>query len=319
MTKNGSSSTGGEVVVAGGDLRSLIRSAKVSNEIDDLAKLYEDRNLVDLKHMKPEDLVSWPFVRLLQSGSPPVAEGRGGARPGVYWDVMNERVLETPLMFVPVFSYMSRARWPKVGEGDNRPLCRSVDGKTGFGVPGGDCFACPAKKRWVNDEDKPIGDCDEVYNFIVYVFETRGLHSLTLQRTSSACGRLLTKTIAARRKRCFTAAYLLGSEARKMPNQPTIYQVARLETFEASGSRWMALTAFEECRGLLVDLEKQAAELAGLYDAGRIAPVFEESGGGATVEEKGDDSFDPSAFDAKDEPPKAPPAPEKSKAKKDQF
>jgi hypothetical protein len=51
------------------------------------------------------------------------------------------------------FHKFTRAYWPdEYGKGDEAPVCRSDDGETGIGVPGGNCETCPLA-RFTEDED----------------------------------------------------------------------------------------------------------------------------------------------------------------------
>ena len=50
---------------------------------------------------------------------------------------------------VIVFNHQTGAYWPDGAEYDDEvtPLCTSVDGKTGFGNPGGACAICPMNQH----------------------------------------------------------------------------------------------------------------------------------------------------------------------------
>lgn len=301
---------------SGRDLLLLLNAAgpPADDDPEILATLLDEEGR-DVVHMKAEDQVVVPFLKLLQGQSPPVQEGR--AKPGNWWHSDREVDLGQRIVVVPVFMFMTRARWAPVESGESTPLCKSGNFRVGVGDPGGDCETCPQRKRWIaRGEKRPVGDCDECYNMILWLIEHEMVAMAIFSRTGSAAGRQLTRLVAStgRGRRCYSFAYTMSSEQRKnVTNQ--IYHVPKVDVFP-TGQRRQSL-ARPEFKSLTEQLGKEADDLARMYDEGRLVPTFEDVAEGSEENTAGgeeDGSFDHGA-----NVPSPPADPEKPRADASDF
>lgn len=110
--------------------------------------------------------ISIPRMVILQSTSPEISDALG--TPGDFFiKGINQNLGKGPLEIIPLLRSKSRIRWKPIEEGGGL-LCRSFDGKTGQGDPGGNCDTCP-KKDWAHKDVKTgklKPDCDLYENVI---------------------------------------------------------------------------------------------------------------------------------------------------------
>jgi hypothetical protein len=135
-----------------------------------------------------------PRLRLAQGLTAEVQSGE--AKPGQWLVLGHEPMAEANI--IPVA--MTRRR--ELRDPDTRTTsCRSGDGLTGFGNPGGDCSACSEadwiKPRTKNGKNLPP-NCAFFYSYMVYVLEAETLAILEFSRTSITSGKMLNTIIAQR-------------------------------------------------------------------------------------------------------------------------
>jgi hypothetical protein len=110
--------------------------------------------------------ISIPRMVILQSTSPEISDALG--TPGDFFiKGINQNLGKGPLEIIPLLRSKSRIRWKPIDEGGGL-LCRSIDGKTGQGDPGGNCDTC-TKKEWIHKDPKSgklKPDCDLYENII---------------------------------------------------------------------------------------------------------------------------------------------------------
>lgn len=149
-----------------------------------------------------------PRVIILQPNSPAVA--RGEMKAGTYFNVITKKNYGPTLRVVPVLKQPQRLLKEKLEDGSRRPVCRSADGKTGEGTPGGDCKKCE-KSRW-HGQVKP--ECSEMstYPWLVEGDETPS--SFAFASTALESGRQLYQAALLRtpRRPMFRAFIELGTQ-----------------------------------------------------------------------------------------------------------
>lgn len=109
--------------------------------------------------MEREDLTI-PRLTVLQGLSPEVQDGLG--KPGTLFVTSINREIGKEVEIIPLMRNRSRIRWSPRTEGKGIK-CRSHDGITGTGDPGGVCKTCP-KSQW-DGSTAPV--CDLFENIFV--------------------------------------------------------------------------------------------------------------------------------------------------------
>ena len=161
-------------------------------EVDETAvpksslSVYSDKPLLD-----GSDLFI-PRLRLAQGLTAEVQSGE--AKPG-QWLVLGTKPM-AEVSIVPVA--MTRRR--ELRDPDTRlTVCRSGDGLTGIGNPGGDCSVCPMA-QWKQSSKKggknSAPPCSFLYSYMVYIVETKTMAILEFSRTSLLAGKMLNTMIA---------------------------------------------------------------------------------------------------------------------------
>lgn len=134
-----------------------------------------------------------PRLRLAQGLTAEVQAGE--AKPGQWLILGTEPMTEANV--IPVA--MTRRR--ELRDPDTRStVCRSGDGLTGIGNPGGECATCPMAD-WVPGVGKNKGKnapppCAFFYSYMVYVMEAETMAILEFSRTSITSGKMLNTIIA---------------------------------------------------------------------------------------------------------------------------
>jgi hypothetical protein len=67
---------------------------------------------------------------------------------------------------------------------ENLPVCRSRDGITGVGSPGGECRKCPLSK-WQNIEERNVIPCDEHTHVLTYDWTAQDFYITQWKRTAA--------------------------------------------------------------------------------------------------------------------------------------
>lgn len=105
-----------------------------------------------------------PRIKLVQKSSVEVDDG---IAPGSIVNSVTKELItkkDKPIVLVPVLTNRTRLYFRPYGEGGGLQ-CRSLDGVTGLGDPGGACAYCP-KNKW-NDGKPPA--CSELINIFCMV------------------------------------------------------------------------------------------------------------------------------------------------------
>lgn len=160
-----------------------------------------------LEHVSDDLKRSMPLLQLCQGSSGVVKQGT--ARPGEFYDSATEAVLKPPITITPIFIFSNRLRWGENME-DSMPLCRSRDGITGEGDPGGKCAECPERKIW--SDDKMQGTCDEQITMIVWVWEQNAVTFLNMARTKIKPAKRIMKLIQSTKLKCFCSKFKLDTK-----------------------------------------------------------------------------------------------------------
>ncbi|MGE5592367.1 MAG: hypothetical protein ACM3X3_01625 [Betaproteobacteria bacterium] len=131
-----------------------------------------------------------PRVRLLQSVSAEVQEGL--AKPGTLKNSLTDEEYGEKLDFVPVLISKARLRFCV-----KELRCRSNDGITGVGDPGGSCAECSCAQWGANGEPP---ECAVVYNYPSIILDANGQSdgmpvAVSLMRTSTPAAKRLNTMI----------------------------------------------------------------------------------------------------------------------------
>jgi len=136
----------------------------------------------------PEDITP-PMLRLMQGLSPEVQEG--SAKPGQL--VLSGFEPKESVIAVP-FAYARRREYRDPDS--NLVTCRSFDGETGIGEPGGVCADCEMNK-WVGEGKKRHGPlCVFMYSYLMYLPEFDAGCIMNFKRTGLAIGRSLNSLVS---------------------------------------------------------------------------------------------------------------------------
>lgn len=135
-----------------------------------------------------------PRLRLAQGLTQEVQSGE--AKPG-QWLVLGME----PMDEVDVIP-MGMTRRRELRDPDTRSVaCRSGDGVTGVGNPGGDCASCPMAE-WTQPAKKGGKNrapaCSFMYSYLVYVVEIGQMAILEFSRTSITTGKMINTMVMQR-------------------------------------------------------------------------------------------------------------------------
>lgn len=138
----------------------------------------------------PDDITP-PMLRLMQGLSPEVQEG--DAKPGQW--VLTGFEPKDSIIAVPI-AYAKRREYR---DPDTDTIsCRSFDGETGEGDPGGICADCPMNK-WTGEGKKRQGPkCVFMYSYMMYAHDFDAGCILNFKRTGLAAGKSLNSLVSRR-------------------------------------------------------------------------------------------------------------------------
>lgn len=159
-----------------------------------------------------------PMLKLLQGLSPEVSDGTGS--PG-QWALAGFDPKED-MVVVPI----SFARRREYRDPDTFALmCKSFDGETGHGEPGGSCADCPMNK-W-NDGRPP--KCQFMYSYVMYCADYQAGGIVNFKRTGLAAGKALNSIMS--RRGFGNVALILGSK--KQSGKKGSYYIPQLRPMDA--------------------------------------------------------------------------------------
>lgn len=184
-----------------------------------------------------------PKLRLAQGLTPEVQSG--DAKPG-QWLLTGEEPFQD-IVVIPV----GLARRRELRDPDSRSsiLCRSGDGISGVGDPGGNCATCEMA-AWTPTKSKKAGAknspplCAFIYSYMVYVPETKSVALLEFSRTALTVGKMLNTMVAQKGLGAFGVR--LGASSRQS-TQGTFYsptvsmESAKPEVLKAAQQRAAAM------------------------------------------------------------------------------
>jgi len=159
-----------------------------------------------------------PMLKLLQGLSPEVQDGIGVSGQWVLagFDPKDD------LTIVPV----SFARRRELRDEDTFALvCKSYDGETGKGEPGGSCADCPMNK-WI--DGKPP-KCQFMYSYVMYVSDYQAGGIVNFKRTGLAAGKALNSIMS--RRGFGNVAVILASK--KQAGKKGTYYIPQLRPLDS--------------------------------------------------------------------------------------
>lgn len=147
----------------------------------DLQKKSEQTSIISMGQIDQDAMhggidasdITIPSLVVLEGMSDEVKTQKLGHPGDLFIRVLNQNLGEGPLEVIPLKRFKNRIRRPleKDAQGNlkknmNAPiLCRSLDGKTGHGQPGGECAACPHTQ--FNGNNPP--ECSDFQNVLCLV------------------------------------------------------------------------------------------------------------------------------------------------------
>lgn len=133
----------------------------LDNVLQGLDPSIKDFAGMGLENMDASDF-KIPMYAILQPLSQIVQDEKG--KGGEFWDATSKESLGNELEVIFISFTKPRVRWAGEFARGAKPLCRSFDGITGTGVPGGNCAKCPLS-QW-NGNEKP--ECSQGFTWLAY-------------------------------------------------------------------------------------------------------------------------------------------------------
>lgn len=154
-------------------------------------------------------------LKLLQGQSPELAQGIG--RVGHWFLQGQEEAFET-VTFLPVGMMRNRELRPKNTDGSMGIVqCRSSDGVTGIGTPGGACQVCPLQQWGERDPNTGKGTppaCSQIWVYLGVALEYEEVCVLSFQKTATKAAKWM-NAMATRKDGFGSFAVKFGSKLEK--------------------------------------------------------------------------------------------------------
>jgi hypothetical protein len=135
------------------------RGALVTTNVPEYLK--QEGAALGVEHMRPSDILLARFQLAQETTRAAKKQNTEryieGLEPGLFYNTLTKQVFGNEVLFIPLLKWPKRARMPEEFTGGGGPLCRSEDGKTGEGDPGGNCRTCMYAK-WVDDQPPLCSD-----------------------------------------------------------------------------------------------------------------------------------------------------------------
>jgi len=201
----------------------------------------------------PDEELPMPRLRIIQKDTEDQAAG-------VFVNTQTEEVFaEVECILLGI--RRGRVRWDPTLKNMEEPLCRSRDGITGAGDPGGSCVKCP-EAVW-NEDEKPR--CALVYDF-VGLDATGAPFLFSVSRTGIKPARNFIAAAQRRRKPLYYTGCVIT--LRKVERPATYY----VPVFKRAGE--IPVEQWEEFEGILAQIE-------GALERTPTAAVDTDNGGAA--------------------------------------
>jgi len=203
------------------------------------------------ENVTPEDVIV-PRLALCQSNSFERKKGHAkfieGLEEGSWFNTATKQIYGEQLDVINVHYFRSRIRWNgTIGEG---MLCRSDDGATGVGEPGGDCSRCEFAK-FKQDEEDARPSCSLFMNFPCLVIDGHGnvdpagIVIASFKSIAIGTGKLWNSLVNIRNNDRFKG----------------VYRLTAVEDHRASGDSWQPHVENSPInKGWITEAQLQAAE-----------------------------------------------------------
>jgi len=122
-----------------------------------------------------------------------------------------------PFAVIPLFYWRGRILFPPRETGATQPICKSIDGKRGMGLPGGECITCD-KAVWQKDSQTGKNvrpPCVGERNFAFWIPGSPAGEEIAVcsfTKTSERAGRNLLNRLRALNKPPFAYTFMLNSK-----------------------------------------------------------------------------------------------------------
>lgn len=243
----------------------------------DLQKKSEQTSLIPMGKIDQEAMyggidasdITIPSLVVLEGTSDEVKTQKLGHPGDLFIRVLNQNIGEGPLEVIPLKRFKNRIRREvkrdaagNVTKDMNAPiLCRSLDGKTGAGQPGGECAACPHTQFTGNNPP----ECSDFQNVLCLVrgeepFPIVVTGSRTRLKAMKAWNGMLMME-ANKGRPMFCKSYLIKPIVHQSPKGDTHtfnISVGNNNAVLPEAEQKMALGWFEKLAGKSITVEEEA-------------------------------------------------------------
>lgn len=200
------------------------QSTAIQSDVPDYLRRQAGQPAAGLEQMDRSDF-TLPRLGLCQSNSPQRSEGDAkhieGLKDGQFFNSVTQSIYGKSVKIVPLMFFKSRIRFREMDEGGGI-LCRSDDGKTGIGDPGGECEKCPCAQFTQGDNKNTVPpECDKFYNYAVLVVPENGtigpdsLAVMSLKSTGLKTARDFNALLRLKKTDAFAGIYEVTSAVQK--------------------------------------------------------------------------------------------------------
>jgi hypothetical protein len=201
-----------------------------SAEIPDYLVNAPEEPIRGAENVEPGDFIM-PRLSICGKQSPQFDENNeryiAGLKMGQFFNSVTGEIYGNQIYVVPLMEVKTRAIFRAYGE-DGPPLCVSSDGKTGEGVPGGECRPCQERQFMRNEQGKSVKPrCTEIMSYAVLVMPKNAepakvwaafprLESISMigfKSTSIGSAKTWNTLLKLRNRDWFAGVYLLTSVA----------------------------------------------------------------------------------------------------------
>lgn len=233
--------------------------ATVPMNSQEMQQMYGDMTQEDFKI---------PRLVILEGLSPEVSDGLG--KPGEFFiKGLNVNLGNNPLDIVVLLRQKSRIKWNPLDKGGGI-ACQSLNGRTGAGQPGGDCYSC-CEQVW-NGKEKP--KCDLYENFIVTLPAHDDLPAVAISGNKSKLAKF--------------KDFNTMLEVHKMKNRPLfdkVYQAKIVQKTNPQGAKYHIFQFVPNATNALLPAEK----------VGEYYNMFKSMAGKPVLVEQEAERIDPAA------------------------
>jgi hypothetical protein len=238
--------------------------------MDDFA--VTDGNRVGLEDMDRSD-IKIPVLQLLQPLSEAVQEEKGKA--GEFYNATTgESFAEVDTTLLSLTK--TRVRWGDEYRKGAKPLCRSFDGNTGVGDPGGNCANCPLKD-WGDDNTKP--ECSQGYNWLALNLDNNDVFRYTAISSGIKPTKLFLTDYMKNYSKYQLFIYKVKLSSIKEKNDKGTFYIPQYEIYDVhdKNTAAQAKNVLESYKDMLKEDLKKAVEYQDIEESDVYEPTEEDA------------------------------------------